>query len=200
MCEMAENYREEVKKMCRKADLLCSAHSIERSIFRRRGVCVDIFLMVISVYIVAMAFVDPSLVSLLVPNDFNLVLWIGGLSIATFILSTLQFIVNWKALADAHDRSFGMYAEAKSKSIELLNGNDAISHEAYNNIRTRYDMASDIGIHIEGARFLKLKQKHLLKVEISKLLDHRPAAWIWWLRLSLWWRDTYKMHENKLQK
>jgi hypothetical protein len=200
MNDSTENYREEVKKMCRKADMLCTAHSVERAIFRRRGIIIDIFLMVISVYIVAMAFVDPSLTSVLVPNHWNLVLWIGTLSIATFILSMLQFIVSWKALADAHDRSFGMYAETKSKSIELLNGNGAISREAYNSIRTRYDMASDIGIPIKDARFLKLKQKHLLKVEISKILDQRPAAWVCWIRVSLWWRDTFKKHENNPQK
>ena len=200
MNDMTEDYREEVKKMFRKADMLCTAHSVERAVFRKIGMIVDTLLMVISVYIVAMAFVDPSLTPMLIPNHFNLVLWIGALSIATFILSMLQFIVNWKALEDGHNRSFRMYVEAKSKCIELLNGSGTVSREAYNSVRTRYDMASDIGIPIKDARFLKLKQKHLLKVEISKILDQRPAAWVWWLRVSLWWRDTFKTHENNLQK
>ncbi|NOU14190.1 MAG: hypothetical protein HOO92_09560 [Methylococcaceae bacterium] len=196
MNDSTGDYREEVKKMCRKADMLCTAHSVERTNYRRWAAIVDILLMVISVYIVAMAFVDPALVPILIPDQWNLVLWIGMLSIGTFIISMLQIMVNWKARADAHHRSFGMYAEAKSKCIELLNANGAISREAYNSVHTRYDMATDIGIHIEDARFLKLKQKHLLKVEISKILDQRPAACVWWLRVILWWRDTFQKSQN----
>lgn len=200
MNDSTENFRDELEKVRRIADMLCTAHAVERATYRRWAAVVDILLMVISVYIVAMAFVDPALVPKLIPDQWNLVLWIGMLSIGTFILSMLQIMVNWKARADAHHRSFCMYAEAKSKCIELLNANGAISREAYNSVRTRYDMATDIGIHIEDARFRKLKQKHLLKVEISKILDKRPAAWVWYLRVCLWWRDTFKTHENNSQK
>jgi len=199
MDKAIDDFREEVKKMYRKADMLCTAHSIERAIYRRRSTIIDILLMVISVYIVAMAFVDPSLVPKLIPCEWNMVIWIGVLSIATFILSIFQFIVNWKGRADAHDRSFGMYAEAKSKCIENLNGNKPISREEYNNIKTRYDMASTIGIHIEDSRFLRLKQRHLIKTEVSKILDYRPGAWLWYLRACLWWRDTFKLSSDALK-
>lgn len=99
-------------------------------------------------------------------------------------------MVDWKGRADAHGRSLSMYAEAKSNCIEVLNGTAPISKEIYNGISTRYNMASDIGIHIPDSRFLTLKQKHLVKIELSKQLDNNPSLCLPLARIKLWWRDN----------
>jgi hypothetical protein len=188
---VTDDYRDQIRKMCRKADMLCTAHGVERDTYRRRATWADALLMAVSAYIVAMAFVDPELSHVLVPAHWNPIIVIGTLSLGTFILSILQLVLNWKGRADSHGRSYSMYAEVKSTCIDALTGNERISRESYNNIRSRYSMATDVGTHIEDSRFLKLKQWHLKKIELSKLLDKRPGTWLLLLRLHLWWRDTF---------
>jgi hypothetical protein len=37
--------------------------------------------------------------------------------------------------------------------------------------------------------FLKLKKRYLVKVAISKFLEEHPHAWIWWVKVRLWFRE-----------
>jgi len=37
--------------------------------------------------------------------------------------------------------------------------------------------------------FLKLKKRYLVKVAISKYLEEHPHAWIWWVKVRLWFRE-----------
>jgi len=186
-----EDYRDEIKRMRRIADMLCTAHSVEHERFHRRALILDAVTMLVSLYLVSMVFVDPVLNNKLTPRDWSPVIWTGVLAVVTFGLSVVQLIVNWKGRADAHGRSLGIYSEAKSNCIEVLNGTTAVSREEFNRVRARYDMAGDVGIRIPDRRFLKLKQKHLVKVEISKLLDERPALSFFKVRMGMWWRDNF---------
>lgn len=190
MTDATEDYREELKRLRRISDMLCTAHSVERERFRRKAMTLDIIIMLGSLYLVSMAFVDPIINNALTPFGLKPVIWTGMVAIFIFGFSILQLIVDWKGRADAHERSFRMYAEAKSNCIEWLNGTSAIPKEVYNRVSARYDMASDIGIHIPDSRFLKLKQKHLLKIEVSKLLDTYPSLCFWIARIKLCWRDN----------
>lgn len=190
MCSV-EDCRDEIKRMLRISDMLCTAHSIEHERFHRRAVILDTVIMLLSLYLVSMVFVDPVLENMLTLFDLSPTIWTGVLALLTFGLSVVQLIVQWKGRADAHSRSLGIYFQAKSNCIEVLNQAEAISREEYNRVRARYDMASDVGVRIPDGRFLRLKQKHLLKVEISKLLDERPALSFAKVRVGMWWRDNF---------
>lgn len=191
MSEEVEEFRHELKRFRRVSDMLCTAHNVERDRYRRRSTWLDILLMLTSLYLVSMAFVDPMIAPYLTPPALTPALWTGLLAILVFAFSVVQLIVNWKGKADAHERSFRLYAEAKSNCTELLETNGPISREAFNRVRARYDMASDIGIHISDHRFLTLKQKHLKKVCISKDLDNAPFMSIRLVLFKLWFRDTF---------
>lgn len=39
--------------------------------------------------------------------------------------------------------------------------------------------------------FLKLKKRYLVKVAISKFLEEHPHAWIWWVKVRLWFREFW---------
>lgn len=190
MTDTTEDYREELKRIRRIADQLCTAHSIERERFHRRAMLLDIIIMLGSLYLVSMVFIDPVINNTLTPLGLKPVIWTGTIAIFVFAFSIIQLMVDWKGLADAHGRSLSMYAEAKSNCIEVLNGTAPISKEIYNGISTRYNMASDIGIHIPDSRFLTLKQKHLVKIELSKQLDNNPSLCLPLARIKLWWRDN----------
>lgn len=191
MTEEAQDYRPEVKRMRRIADLLCTAHSIECERYGRYALALDILIMLVSLYLVSMLFVDPALNIRLTPFDWDPRVWTGGLATGVFGLSVIQLLVNWKGRSDAHDRSFKIYSEAKSNCIEVLNGTTLVSKDDYNRVRARYDLASDIGIKIPDSRFLRLKQQHLKKVEISRLLDDKPALSFPLVHLKIWFRDNF---------
>jgi len=188
--DTTQDYREELKRIRRIADQLCTAHSIERERFHRRAMLLDIIIMLGSLYLVSMVFIDPVINNTLTPPGWKPVIWTGTIAIFVFAFSIIQLMVDWKGRADAHGRSLSMYAEAKSNCIEVLNGTAPISKEIYNGISTRYNMASDIGIHIPDSRFLTLKQKHLVKIELSKQLDNNPSLCLPLARIKLWWRDN----------
>lgn len=190
MTDTTQDYREELKRIRRIADQLCTAHSIERERFHRRAMLLDIIIMLGSLYLVSMVFIDPVINNTLTPPGWKPVIWTGTIAIFVFAFSIIQLMVDWKGRADAHGRSLSMYAEAKSNCIEVLNGTAPISKEIYNGISTRYNMASDIGIHIPDSRFLTLKQKHLVKIELSKQLDNNPSLCLPLARIKLWWRDN----------
>lgn len=185
-----EDYRKELEKVLRIADMLCTAHNIERDRFRRRALVLDIVLMLISLYLVSMALIDPVFGDFLTPYGWDGKLWTGLVATSIFGLSIVQLLVKWKGRADAHDRSFRMYAETKSSCAEYLNSTSPISREDYNRVRAHYDMASEIGCHIPDERFLLLKQKHLQKVSLSKALDVRPFMSIRWAMAKRWWGDN----------
>lgn len=187
-----EDYRKELERLRRIADQLCTAHSIERERFHWRAKVLDIVMMLGSLYLVSMAFVDPVINNALTPLGLNPVIWIGTVAIIVFGFSIIQLTVDWKGRADAHGRSLSMYAEAKSNCIEALNGTAQVSKEVYSGISARYNMASDIGIHIQDSRFLKLKQRHLVKIELSKQLDSNPSLCFPLAKIKLWWRDNIK--------
>jgi hypothetical protein len=83
-----------------------------------------------------------------------------------------------------------MYSEVKRKAGYLLASSEGIVAREFQRVADRYDMASDVGTGIPERDFLKLKRRHKLKVEISKLLDARPGASIALIKLQLILRDN----------
>lgn len=59
MTDTTQDYREELKRIRRIADQLCTAHSIERERFHHRAMLLDIIIMLGSLYLVLMVFIDP---------------------------------------------------------------------------------------------------------------------------------------------
>jgi hypothetical protein len=84
-----------------------------------------------------------------------------------------------------------MYSEVKREAGYLLASSGVIATREFQRVADRYDMASDVGTGIPERDFLKLKRKHKLKIEISKLLDTRPAANIALTKLQLSLRDNW---------
>lgn len=63
----------------------------------------------------------------------------------------------------------------------------------------QYRLVSDTLIQIPENDFLRLKRKHLIKVEISRQLDTAPGTSIFLLSLRLWFRDNspFRMETKK---
>jgi hypothetical protein len=190
MPEPTAGSREEVARIRRVADQLCSAHSSLSERYSRRATLLDLTILLLSAWLTSLAFVDPRLSSALIPFGLDATLWIGILGLGVFGLTLVQLKVDWKGKSEAHKKSFVMYAEVKREGGYLLASSEEISPREFQRLAARYDMASDVGTGVPESQFLRLKQHHKVKVEISKLLDTKPGANVLLTRLKLFVRDN----------
>lgn len=196
---MAEDVEisEELKRIKRVSDMLASAHAQLKDRYARRAVLLDIAILTASTWIVGLVFVDPKIGVRLTPLGMDSQIWIGLLSITTFLLSILQLRVDWKGRSDAHKRSFDIYAQVKRECGYLLAGETPIDRGSCGRVLARYDLATEVGVSITESEFLRQKAHHLRKVEISKRLDQTPSMSIFLFRVRMWWRDNRSVLRSK---
>ena len=84
--------------------------------FARRALFLDIVILGASIWLVAVAFVEPKLGAKLTPFAWDQQIWLGVLATTTFFLTVLQIKTDWKARSDAHRRTLELYAEVKREA------------------------------------------------------------------------------------
>ena len=181
----------ELKRIRQVADMLCTGHAVLRDRFARRALALDLGVLGLSTWLVALALVDPAINVKLTPRGLNPTMWIGLLSIGVFFLSLVQMKTDWKSRADAHRRTLDLYAEVKREAGYVLASPD-LHETAARRVMSRYDMASAVGIELPEKDFLNLKRRHRLKVAISKRLDLHPSSSIAILKLKMWLADNVR--------
>lgn len=184
--------RDELDRIRRVSDLLCTAHATLRDRYSRRAFLLDIIILLSSAWLTALSFLDPRFNRWLVPFDFDPSLWIGLLGVITFGLTLVQFKTDWKGRSEAHKRSFGMYVEVKREASYLLSSPVDIPFRDFQRLAARYDMASDVGTGVPEKDFLRLKRAHKLKIEASRALDEKPGMSIAWYYVRAFYRDNFK--------
>jgi hypothetical protein len=181
--------REELKRLQRVSDMLCTSHALLRDRFSRRALAIEIVILASLTWISALAFVSSAVAARLTPFGWDSTIWIGSLSIGTFFLTLVQLKTDWKSKADAHKRTLAFYAEVKREAGYLL-ASDQANDEAHRRVLARYDMASTAGVEIPEKNFLALKRRHKIKIALSQHLDEHPSASLTLLRLRIWLRDN----------
>jgi hypothetical protein len=181
---------EEIERIRRVSDSMCSAHAGLRDRYAQWALALDLLILGSSIWLVALSFVDERIGERLTPGTVDPHIWIGVLGVVTFFLSIVQLKTEWKSRAHGHKTSAEAYAAVKREANYLLKSGTNDS-EGYKRVIDRYDMASVASVPIPEKDFLKQKRRHLIKIAISKHLDSKPSTWIFWLRVRLWWKDTF---------
>jgi hypothetical protein len=195
MSEDIIDFTHELKRIHRVSDMLCSAHAAMRDRQARKATILDISILGLSIWLLALVFVDPVISVAVTPFHLNPSLWLGLVSVLTFFLSMLQVKVDWKGQADRHAQALAMYAAVKRECSYLLASERILPKHECHNVLAKYEMAGSLGVEIPEKDFLKQKRRHLLKVEISKYLDAHPSASLQLARFQLWRRDNCKSKE-----
>jgi hypothetical protein len=183
--------REELMRVRKTADMLCTGHASLRDRFARYALSLDVLILATSTWLVALSFVDQNIGVRLTPWAVEPQIWVGLLGAITFFLTLVQIKTDWKSRADSHRRTFEMYAEVKREAGYLVAAG-AFTDEDYRRVISRYDMASASGVAIPERDFLAQKQRHKSKVELSKYLDAHPFATLALVRFQLWLRDNMR--------
>lgn len=184
----SQSAREALSRALRVADQSCTAYSILRDKFQRRSSLLELAILLLSTWLTAMVFVQPQVAIDLSPSGISKDLWLGLLSIGTFSLSLVQLQVNWKGRAESFRQGALMLSTFVKECRPLESSRDDV---LINQALLKYHLLSDTLIPIPDSQFLKLKQRHKVKVEISKYLDQHPSTNISLLRVKLWWRDNF---------
>lgn len=182
--------RDEVGRIRGVADMLCTGHADLRDRFTRRALILDLSILALATWLVALAFIGPRINASLTPFGLDPQIWSGLLAVLTFFLSVLQLKVDWKGRADAYRRSFDIYSEVKREAGYLLASEDPLDEQDCRRVLARYDMASAVGVPIPEGEFLHQKQRHKMKLALSRYLDSHPFASIWLVSIKFWLRDN----------
>jgi hypothetical protein len=184
-------YREEVERIRRVSDMLCTAHAGLRDRYARRALLLDLSILGLSSWLVALAFVQPQINLALTPLGMDPRLWGGLLAVATFFLTIVQLKTNWKGRSDAHKRTLDLYAEVKREAGYLL-ASGTFDEAASRRVLARYDIASAVGVEVPENDFLPQKRRHRLKIALSKHLDDFPSASLLLTRIKFWCKDNIR--------
>ena len=187
--------RDELERIRRVSDTLCTAHAGLRDRLVLRALILDLCVLGLSSWLVALAFVEPRINVRLTPFRWDSQIWVGMLSLGTFFLTLIQFKTDWKGRADAHKRTLDIFAEVKREVGYLLAVGD-LDEVACRRILSRYDMASAVGVAIPEKEFLPQKRRHKIKVALSKHLDAHPSASLILTRIRFWFRDNFPRGAN----
>lgn len=183
--------KDELSRICRVSDMLCTGHAALRDRYAKFAFTLDVVTLGVSTWLVALAFVEPRVNMTLTPFGWDSQIWTGLLSTSVFFLTLIQIKTDWKGRSDAHKRTLDFYTEVKREAGYILSTGE-YDRDACRRIFSRYDMAASVGVPIPESTFLRQKQRHLVKISLSKALDDQPAASLIWLRVRLWFRDTFK--------
>ena len=115
-------------------------------------------------------------------------------------LSLVIFRVDWKSKAELHKRAAEAYSHIKLECQELLMTFNTASDTEIQKLLIRYRDLGEICVAVPEGSFLRLKNKHKLKVALSKYLDDNPGACLLLLKLKIWFVDTFKPSSPNLLK
>lgn len=191
MSGISQDMRNELERVRGVSDMLCTMHAGLRDRYAHYAFWLEITVLGLSTWLVALAFVEPQINISLTPFNLNPTLWIGLIAVGTFFLTIIQMKADWRGRSDAHKRVFAMYSEVKRECGYLLASGHQITEQECQRVLTRYDMAADVGVEVPEKEFLCQKKRHKMKVAISKHLDTHPAASILLTKIQFFFRDNF---------
>lgn len=181
------DFRTPLLKAIRVADQLCTGYAILRDVYRDRSMFSDVIVLLVSVWLCALSFASDAIAAVVTPVGFSKDLWQGLLSTSVFALSLLQLQVNWKGRAQLYQQALTSLSSFTKEYRAVAEVADELM---VRNALTRYQTITDAIEPIPESKFLSLKRRHKLKVEVSKILDSRPGISIPLIRFRLWLRDN----------
>lgn len=189
----------EIDRMYRVSDLMVTAHSTLRDRYLFRALLADVFLLIGGGLVAAFTFADPAVAKFLLPSSLPASVVVGLAGIGIFVASLVQMKMDWNGRGALHGRAAESYLSIKHELGRIrcipLDQREKID-ETFAVIRDRYEAIGAATISLPDRLFIRLKQVHRLKAEISRVLDKQPGASILLLRLKFWWRDNIRVNRG----
>lgn len=193
-----DSERHELARCKRVADQMITAHAILEQRNRVFATSLDIGLMAASLILVITSVVA------LFRDTFEVWSVRINLSIVTiagsalvFVLSVAEWRVRWKLKASKHAEARKEYSKIKLallRSLADVNFGGAVDVRGV--LRAYEDIGSRV-VSIPEAEFLALKQVHMRKVYVSRVLDRYPFAFRWLITFHARLKDSRRVMKHE---
>jgi len=175
----------ELARKFRVLDQTLSMHTTLRDRYARRALLVDCLLLACAVVFCASAFASDQVLALLGGAPDRVRYLLKAFSVFTFMLSVLSLRVDWKGIAAAHRQAGEKMSGALAVFRKYKRGDGSWDEAIAGELDGVYWEAMRNCVSIPESAFLKLKARHLRKIEISKMLDSNPGCPVFVLRTML---------------
>lgn len=193
--EERDTLRSRLEQTKKRADMQISGHNfLAGSLGCKARIC-TLVIVISALFLLMFAWVQEawlvtlaSLVGLTLTGDVIKF----ALGVAAFLNLSLviwDLVEEPRTKAELHRKAVAHYAKVKHHIQRVLESDNEITDQLYQELMDEY---LNCPTHLEDGDFLKLKRHHLVKKNLSKLLDERPHAWLPLLTVQLWCRDTFK--------
>ena len=165
--------REELKQLRNKANMLASVHSLLSDQYDRQHLILSSTTLVVSTLLVALIFSDQFIVASTGLNP-DILTWIKGI-VSALNFSLVLLLSRWglQEKAAQHREATRFYFAILNKIRKWIDSQDEITSEMIESIRVEYGKTESIP-KIPNSKFLRLKQKHLQTIAISRELEKQP--------------------------
>lgn len=164
----------DVDRRVRVIDMMVSMHSRLAQVYRRRGLLVDVGILIGSAVVVAGVFAEGAILSQLglEPGATNITVRV--LSLTVFILSIVSLRVDWSGRSREHEDARRKLARLKHAWRKAKRGD--LDSDDIANLRERTDYVMSTITEIPDSSFNRLKAYHRRKVRVSRMLDDHPTV------------------------
>lgn len=104
---------DELLRIAKISDQSCSIHSILRDKYYRMSVLFDVIVMLITVWLISLSFVDEPFSLKITPFQVTSKIRIGMLAIIAFVLTLIPLLLRWREKCDLHSRTVEQYYSVK---------------------------------------------------------------------------------------
>jgi len=188
----------ELNRQFRVLNQTLSIHCFLRDRYLKYSFILDIIVLLCSVILCATIFAKNELYVFLGLETGNSQNLLGIFSVIIFFVSLLHFLVKWKEKSEKHKDAIKKLSKTLSLFRELQKEDKTWDSEDRHKLNTQYWQSMRNIVEIPEKLFLKMKAKHIRKVEVSKLSDNYKGCPIFILKiivLSRSMKGNYKGNE-----
>lgn len=175
----------ELSRKFRVLDQTLSMHAALRDRYGRRSLFVDLLLLAASVVFCASAFAGSDTLSRFGPTPEQVRYLLRVSSILAFMLSLVSLRADWKGKSARHSGAAEKMSRAVASFRKFQGSDETWQPECAAELDAVYWEAMNNSVPIPESAFVKLKARHLRKVEISKMLASNPGCPVFVVRLIL---------------
>jgi len=185
ICKADTKFREKLDNTKRVANQNADMHSAEADRYESFSLFLNCFVLVFSAFLLSLSLASEDFIARTIYLTPDLYKW--ALAILAFLnFSITLILLTWRPASKAaqHREALAHFARLRHRIDIILSDGEHIKKEDVEAIINEY-MNTDHLPKISDNRFNKLKQRHLVKIDISKEISKNPHRCICEIRRSL---------------